>query len=176
MSSKINPISIIEQHINTFYDNSTNNRSKWDIFFFFILPLIISLLLVLYFKLFLEKETANSVILCLSIFTPLLFNLILMIHDMTQKEMDRHENPYYVGDFALNMRRLEEMNSNVSFCILISLMTILLLLIYTIAVDDIIVIKMVFNVLIFYFAGLTLLTLLMVLNRINFLISDLFQK
>lgn len=176
MSSKINPIDIIEGHIKTLYDNSTGDRSIWDIFFFFILPLIVSGILVLYFKFYLEKETANTMILCLSIFTPLLFNLILMDYEMTQKEIDKHNKPDYVGNFGLIMRRLEEINSNVGFCVLMSLITILLLLIYILTFNDVVTLyKIVFNIVMFYLAGLTLLTLLMVLNRVYFVTSDLFK-
>jgi hypothetical protein len=176
MSSKINPIDIIEGHIKTLYDNSTGDRSYWDIFFFFVLPLIVSWILVINFQLYLVEQTANTMILCLSIFTPLLFNLILIVYTMTQKEVDKHDQSNYVGDFNLRMRRLEEINSNVGFCVLISLTTILFLLVYTLTFSkDITLYKMVFNIIMFYLAGLTLLTLLMVLNRINFLISNLFE-
>jgi hypothetical protein len=177
MSSKINPIDIIKGHIKTLYDNSTGDKSYWDVFFFLFLPLIISLILVLYFQLYLGNETANTIILCLSVFTPLLFNLILIVYTMTQKEIDKYEKPNYVGDFNLRMRRLEEINSNVSFCILIALTTILFLLVYTLTFSkDITLYKVVFNIVMYYLAGLTLLTLLMVLNRIYFLISNLFDN
>lgn len=177
MSSKINPIEIINNHIKTLYDNSTGERSKWDIFFFFILPIIISGLLVLYFNFYLDQTTANAMIVCLSIFTPLLFNLVLMVYEMIQKEIDKYESPNYVGNFNLTMRRLEEMNSNVAFCILISLTTILMLLIYTLTFNkDVTLYKTVLNIVMFYLAGITLLTLLMILNRVNFLITNLFDK
>jgi hypothetical protein len=117
MSSKINPIDIIDGHINTLYDNSTGDRSYWDIFFFFVLPLIVSLILVYYFELYLGAETASTMILCLSIFTPLLFNLVLVVYEMTQKEVEKHDKSYYVGDFQLRMSRLNEANYNVGFCI-----------------------------------------------------------
>lgn len=177
MSSKINPISIIDGHLKTFYDNSNGRRSNWDLFFFFVLPLIISLILVLYFNFYLDQTTTNSLIVCLSIFTPLLFNLVLMVYEMIQKELDKHESPHYVGHFKLTMRRLKEMNSNVAFCILASLTTIIVLLIYTLSFPkDITSYKIVINVVMFYLAGLTLLTLLMILNRINFLITNLFDN
>lgn len=176
MSSKINPIDIIKGHIKTLYDNSTGKRSNWDIFFFFILPLLVSLILVLYFNFYLGKDTANTMIVALSIVTPLLFNLVLMIYQMTQKEIDKYHKAPYVGDFKLTMRRLEEMNNNVSFSILITLTTILFLLIYTLTfADNITLYKTVLNIIMLYLTGLTLLTLLMVLNRIYFLISNLFE-
>jgi len=177
MSSKINPISIVEGHLKTLYDNSTGERSNWDIFFFLGLPLIVSLILVLYFNFYLDQNTANTLIVCLAIFTPLLFNLVLMVYEMIQKELDKHESPHYVGDFKLTMRRLREMNSNVAFCILTSLTTIILLLIYTLSFSkDVTPYKIILNIAMFYLAGITLLTLLMILNRINFLITNLFDN
>ncbi|KYC44579.1 MAG: hypothetical protein APG10_01603 [Candidatus Methanofastidiosum methylothiophilum] len=57
---------------------------KEDLLLFFALPLLTSILL-LYFDLLLNKELANVLITSLSIFAALLFNLLLLIYDVNKK-------------------------------------------------------------------------------------------
>lgn len=170
MLSKINPTSIIKQHFNTLYDNRDEKISIWDIVFFFILPLIGSFILVLF-----EKElgtSSDSLLVSLSIFTPLLLSLLVLIYEMGQKASDKFHSGTFYGDYHDQINKLKEITANISFSILLSIISIIVLVIYSLDLSKDICYISVLNGLIYYFVGVFCLTLLMILKRTHKLISD----
>jgi hypothetical protein len=86
MIEKINVFRIFKDHITTLkkYDNA--KISKRDITLFFVLPILISIILV-YMRILLNDNGINILITSFSIFMALLFNLLLLIYDIVCKEI-----------------------------------------------------------------------------------------
>lgn len=170
MLTKINPTNIIKQHFDTLYDNRNEKISLGDIIFFFILPLIVSFILVLF-----KKElgsSADSLLVSLSIFTPLLLSLLVLIYEMGQKASDKFHNETFYGDYYDHINKLKEITANISFSILLSIISIIVLVLYSLNLSTDIYYISVLNGAIYYFVGVFCLTLLMILKRTHKLISD----
>ena len=120
MSNKINIINIVRDHISTLKDFDKDAYSISDLSIFFILPLIVSSI-ILFFNIILSNELVNVLVMSLSVFAGLLFNLLLLVYDIMRKSGS--------GDRPLKGALLKELYSNISFGILISVITIILLLV-----------------------------------------------
>lgn len=172
MSSKININKIIVDHIHTLRDYSKvveyrknpgkmkkrELYSKSDFFIFFILPIIISIFL-LYFEFLPNDNTLIGLVTSLSIFSALLFNLLLIIYDIMQKTTNN----------KVKKELLREMYSNISFCILIAICTTIFAILGLIIKENIIF--LVLSFLVYYLFTLFILTILMVLKRTHALLS-----
>lgn len=174
---KINISKIVEDHIDTLKYYNTNKKSKGDIFLFFIVPLILSSAIV-YFEFIPTEGTITIFVTALSIFAALLFNLLLLIYDITSKSKNTEQKDELTSSF------IKEIYSNVSFSILIAITTIILSIVYYIWIStctsevEIINLSLttyIFSFLIYYFMIQFLLTLLMILKRIHALLSNEIQ-
>ena len=170
MFSKINPKSIITDHLQTLINHRTGKPMKTDYIVFFGIPLIIALIFVCLFKISLDQKAGNILITSLSIFAALLFNLLLLVYDIVRKE---EKNP-------LIIKALKQVFANISFSIFISIVTVFLLLI-DFFFNDIInswcyIIASCFDFIIYWFVALFTLTLLMILKRIHNLLSNEFSE
>ncbi|AIS31116.1 hypothetical protein MB9_2103 [Methanobacterium formicicum] len=161
---------IIKQHIDTLYDNRDDKISKWDILFFFIFPLILAVGLIYFNKEL--KSSADSLLVSLSIFTPLLLSLLVLIYDMGQKAVDKEQKSQFYGNYDSYMVKLREITANISFSILISIIVIVFLVVYSLNLGDNWYWKSFLNGAIYYFVSVFCLTLLMILKRTHKLISD----
>lgn len=173
MSSKINIFDIIEAHISTLknynkvleYNKDPDNKNrfyvynKWDFVIFFVLPLILGIFFV-YFDLLPIKEILTVLVTSLSVFTALLFNLLLLAFDIMRKPTTNPTRKIF----------LEEIYANVSFCILIAITTISMSVLSIIFLGNCIIYH-ILSFFVYYFSILFILTLLMVLKRIYALIS-----
>jgi hypothetical protein len=131
MFDKISIANIIKDHISTLKNNKTRKTSYLDITLFFLIPLAISSFIV-YVGMSLNDALVNALITSLSIFSALLFNLLLLVYDISEKKSGLPE----ATDPVENKRRiktrelLREIYINISFSILVSIITVATLLIY----------------------------------------------
>jgi len=170
--SKLNVSSIITDHFATFKNFKTGKRKIGDYFVFLILPFVISIFFIC-FNILLTKELSNILITALSIFAALLFNLLLLTYDIINK--NSHVN---FTDTTLKQKKqlkhkfLKEIYANISFSILISIISVILLLgNYFLPCG---LIYLLFNFFSYFFIILFLLTLFLILKRIHILLSKEF--
>ncbi|MEH2465993.1 hypothetical protein [Nostoc sp.] len=164
--SKINVLEIVTNHLNTLRDYGASKHSKFDIFLFFILPFIIGVCVV-FSGIVLNKDLISTLINVFAIFAGLLFNLLVLIYDVSSKAAKPTNS---VQANKLKLEILEQIYFNISFEILLSLLIVILLSISIMLNNGLA--NSVFSVLVFFLAILFILTFLMVLKRVNILISQ----
>ncbi len=184
MFTKISIFSIIKDHISTLTNNKNNRIYFPDIVLFFVLPAIIAALMF-YSGVALNDSLVNALITSFSIFSALLFNLLLLVYDIAGKIAE----PRPTDDDELQIKQriqrrelLREIYVNVSFEILISTFIVVILLTYFLKPSNCNLIGV--NVCNFqwllasttyYLSILFLLTLFMILKRIYILLAKAFQ-
>jgi hypothetical protein len=154
--SKINVSDIIFRHFKTLINANTRKTDNEDVFLFIVLPLIVAICLGL-LKLTVSKEVANTLITILSIFVGLLINVIVLLFDIVKRDEEVNKIKNVV---------LRETLINISYTILISLVTILVALFSFI---DYWYIKQIFSVIIYFLMTHIGVTLLMVIKRMYLL-------
>ena len=128
MSSKINIFIIIKDHINSLKDYQTQKLSIWDIISLIVIPIIFSLSLI-YFRFSLNKEFVSLIVSFASIVTSLLISVsILMYAKINYEKMHSTELKIEREKQLLKKRVLSELFSNVSFTILMGVITVILCL------------------------------------------------
>jgi len=163
---KISIAKIVGDHVNTLKDYGSSKYSKPDIILFFFVPFIISAASV-YFGLLLNKDLVGILINVFSIFAGLLFNLLVLLYDVISKISNSVKSKQ---SNQLKINLLEQVFSNISFEILLSLFNVILLAVSTLFNSKIV--NSTFSFLIFYLVILFTLSLLMVLKRVHKLLSD----
>lgn len=165
MFNKINVMEIVEKHLSTLKNQRTNKIHLPDVVLFILLPFLLSLILVCFSNL-LNKDIANILVTAFSIFAGLLLNLLLIVFDLVDKQ----------GNNNKNIRNaLEELYFNISFCILISILSIFLLLALFINIKYVWYLNLL-SFLVYYFLFVFIFTLLMVLKRIHKMLSIKFTQ
>lgn len=170
--SKINILKIVIDHVSTLKDFGRSKISRFDVFVFFISPLILASSLV-YFRTILNSELANLLITVFSIFAGLLFNLQILMFDIVGKVSDTAGLPGSLASTQSLHRRisiLENVSLNISFEILLCIFGVLVLAVSTLSKN--LVFQIFFSLIIFYIVSLFALTLAMVLKRIHTLLID----
>lgn len=168
MFEKINVWLIIKDHFATLYRRENPDRVCWqDIVTFFLMPIILSIICILFFKsVFNNPDTYNLIATIVSIFGGLLLNLLLLIFDILEKM--KEDTPKREKKKKLLM----EINANISYSILLSVIIIVTLLInhaeFSCLLRDFLLWLLAF--LLFHF----LTTLLMVLKRVFILLKHEF--
>ena len=161
MFDKINVAKIVRDHVATLKSFETDKYRSSDFILFFFFPLLLSGILV-YFKFILGKDFINILATSLSIFAALLLNLLLLIYDILRKSDKTDIN------YKLKATFLKEIYANISFCILISILTIVFLIIASLDIKELeSILAFVIYSLVFVFV----LTLFMVLKRVHILLS-----
>ena len=166
MMDKINFFKIIQDHIHTLKDFDTKKYKLGDLILFFISPLVVGFLFIK-FNFRLDDDIANVLVTSLSIFAALLFNLLLLIYNIILKPDNSESGANFKNKF------LKEIFSNISFCILISIFTIMLLIISFLDIQKL---ETILTFLVYYFISLFILTLFMVLKRVHILLTKEFEK
>ena len=162
MLDKVNIIGIVVDHIRTLRNYGTDKTSISDILLFFGVPGVVAGML-LHFYGTLSPPLTASVTTLLSIFAALLFNLLLIVYDVTgRSEEDPHRN-------KLKQQVLQEVFSNISFAILVAICAIVSIL-NILLFKEVYTAQNVLSVLTFYLVTLFLLTLLMLLKRVHVLL------
>lgn len=173
---KINPAKIIKDHIRTLRSYNTNKFSSWDYIIFLIFPLGLAGGMAYYLpkseqhtaEIF-DKTTVDILVTSLSIFAGLLFNLLLMIYGIV-KSVPKGE-PYA----ELKATFLKEIYANISYCIFICLLAVVILIISLLGSSSRVIQFTVAGSVYFLIANF-ILTLLMILRRVHILLSQEFEK
>jgi hypothetical protein len=156
-----------------------------DIFLFFVFPLLIAFFLTS-LQVLLNDAIANALITSFSVFAALLFNLLLLVYDITGKSSTL--NISQSAELAEKLKKkkeiLRQIYINVSFSILISVVEVILLILFFLKIKTCILwnlnicflLKMppFLSFSIYYLTGLFVLTMLMILKRIYKLLKTEF--
>jgi hypothetical protein len=173
MFEKINPRRIIRDHLKTLYSNRTSKPNPWDFLLFFILPVIVSIFLLSGLKAPLNKDAIGVFATSLSIFAALLFNLLLLVYDVVRK-VDQSERKQ--ANDGVKAQVLKEAFSNISFSILVSIVSVIFLLVLFLLNDQLEkwphAIKYLLDFVSYWLISMFILTLFMVLKRVHILIED----
>jgi hypothetical protein len=167
MFSKIDVFMIIRDHLSTLKDNHTKKTSWTDFLLFFGLPLVLSVGVVSA-GVVLDKDLVNLLIAIFSIFVGLLFNLLLLIFDIAEKQSS---NSAFNGNQKKFKNILREIYVNISFAILVSVISIAALLLFFLRIKVEFVSFLGYSLFLIF-----LLTLLMILKRIYKLLSYQFDN
>lgn len=173
---KINPYKIISEHLDTLYDASLEEnkgtqkiRAQSDLTLFFIFPLLVSVILVLAtwqnntFEA--NKTLMESLLVSLTIFTPMLFSILSIIYNLTKHKLTLH-----------GFRLLKEFKYNVLFVILVSLLALFFCIIFILNIADFVSYIVTLKLIIFYLLGNIGLTVLLIVKRFDYIMDQIIDK
>ncbi|MFN6539343.1 MAG: hypothetical protein RM021_023735 [Nostoc sp. EkiNYC01] len=164
--SKINVLEIVTNHLSTLKEYGASKNSLSDLFLFFLVPFIISLGVV-FLRIVLNKDLIGILINVFAIFAGLLFNLLVLVYDAASKAV-KSSNSSQANSLKLEI--LEQIYFNISFEILLSLLIVVMLSISIMFNNGLA--NSVFSVFVFFLVISFTLTFLMVLKRVNKLLSQ----
>lgn len=170
MLDRINIIKIIKDHLGTLRSlNQTSQRIYWkDLLLFFILPLIVSTLLV--WKNYSFEEELGNLIAAISIFGGFLFNLLAIIYS----QMESIKKDANTENDKVKKRFINEIHINISFCIVLSIFIVITLLMTKIDIPVFKYLEILEKFIVglnYFLMMLFLLTLAMILNRVYILLK-----
>lgn len=166
MAYKIDVSIIIRNHLKTLVNDNTKKPDFRDIFIFGVFPVLVAFLL-LYFKLFINKDFIASMICGLAIYVGLSLNLIILLFEIVQKKETSSFKKEFATDFI----------ANVCFSILLSIATIttsLFTLLFTLPPSPVvpnnttIVFNYITNGLFYYLLTHMLLIILLLVKRLYY--------
>ncbi len=170
MLNRINILKIIKDHFGTL--KSLNQKSNWingkDFFLFLIFPIIVASLLT--YKGYNFQSELGNLITAISIFGGFLFNLLAIIYS----QIDNMKKDAETENDDLKKKFVKEIHINISFCIVLSILIVLTLLLTTIDIPDFEFNWLITKIIIglnYFLMTLFLLTLLMILNRVYILLK-----
>lgn len=117
MFDKINIAQIVRSHLDTLKNDNTKKAGWDDYLTFLVLPVTVALVL-LAFDVRLNERSTNIIITSLSILVGLLFNVIVLLFDLVSKN----------GKRSLKNRILKEVLANITFSVLLAIISIILTL------------------------------------------------
>jgi hypothetical protein len=165
--AKINCFPIINAHLATLVDASSASKKifTWDVASFYVLPLIASVFLGYFISP--TESLTNVLITSLSVFAALLFNLLMLVLGVIEKNKG-------TTDFV---KLQKETYANIAYAILVSLVTVALLIIpYLITLPaQYDLIRKVFWGVVFFLLINFALTMAMVLKRMHAILVKLIQ-
>ena len=151
---------VVIDHLNTLRDYRNGKISALDIAVTFFAPLIVSIWAVPFFGMSYHNQEGN-IIIALSVFAALLFNLMILI-------LDKNKNTS-----ELEQSQLNEIYYNISYCILVALFDIaLLLLLSIINTSSIEIVLCTIRFLSFFLLLNFFLTMLLILKRMHKVIKN----
>lgn len=184
MISKINIYNLVKEHFNTFYlkDKTKTDGKRNDVLallLFFIAPMIIAGLLVFFFG-NIRNQLIDSLLICLSILSPLMFGFFPFIYDLIDNKTVNPKSLDYVKEFKANVLFTMMLsftslafiiiwtfaNSNLDFCTNLDKNYITVLINY---------ILLILSFIIYYFLFCLGFHILMIIQRFNFLINEYFK-
>jgi amino acid transporter len=156
--NKININQILRSHFATLQNDNSKKAEFDDYLTFLIVPIIIASGL-LHFDIQLKDSAVNIVITTLSILVGLLFNVIVLIFDIIKRDASQ----------KIKNTILKQLLANISFTILLSIVTIL----FTLATYfDIEYVKDIATWIVYFLLTIFLFTVLMVLKRMYLLFKN----
>lgn len=174
-NSKINVLSIISTHIKTYRNYVTKRISMWDIISFILAPIGVSYILAIVYdcKISADATYVNVILTVLSIFAALLFNFLMMIIQLkeTKKVFSVHEKDLTQRQKDY-IHTVKETYYNVSFEILVSIVTIIIILISIIVDPSSSIALNIINVILWFLIIMFFMNLCMILKRI-FILYDI---
>lgn len=123
MSSKINILHILKDHVKTFVDTK-HNICLNDYFVFFIVPLIVSVV-SMYLKYSISIDATSTLVNFGSITTALLLSVLMLVYDQDQK------NDKYKSEEEFFKRKKElykQIYSNICYSVIISIFLVVICL------------------------------------------------
>lgn len=183
MMQRINIYRIVKDHLKTLrsLNQSYNFINIGDFLLFFIVPSVISLTLTLLNYNFINQ--LDNLIASISILGGFLFNLLAIIYSQIEnikidvdKLGDKEENKI---EKEIKNKFINEIHSNISFAIVLSIFLILSLLSITIEISEFkykALIEHIFIFMNYFLMQLFTLTLLMIINRIYILFKKTAEK
>ncbi|MBZ9569990.1 hypothetical protein KQY27_00255 [Methanobrevibacter sp. TMH8] len=175
---RITPQYIIKAHLDTIRNKDTNKLYCSDIFLLFILPLIISVILI-DFNILIEKEMSETLLTILAISTPLLFSALILLFDMALNILDKK-----LIDKDVKLHVINDTLDNISFIIFLSVIIIIILGVYLLLwnnlhinsdnIGDYKFLIQVFTFFTYSLIGMFLLNFLMILKKSHILIGSFF--
>jgi len=165
MFSKVNIWVIVTDHIRTLRNFANNRISVEDILLFLVTPTAASLFLTFLLRFTLDLNAINALITSLSVFSALLFNLLLLIYDILRKEGGAH------AQATLRRKFLSQIYANISFCILVAVLSIALLLLLFVETNWP-YFTLALNLVIYFLVINFILTLFMILKRVHILLAS----
>lgn len=169
MLDKLDVRQIIRDHVQTLRSHATGEISFGDVSVFILLPVAAGCALAL-FRPVLTVHVAGALVTSLSIFAALLFNLLLLINDLAAR------NGQAGPQGSLRRNLLLDLHSNVSFCILIALVTLTALLLDYLHLVGLFWYRFALASVVYSITGMFLVTLLMVLKRIRVILRSEVEK
>ncbi|MDT0644979.1 hypothetical protein RM553_19255 [Zunongwangia sp. F363] len=170
MLSRINIFSIIKDHFKTL--RSLNQSYKFinfkDFLLFLLFPLIIASIVT--YKGYSFKDQLGNLIAAVAIFGGFLFNLLAIIYG----QIDKIQNDAEKEDDNLKKRFVKEIHINISFCIVLSILIVISLLLTTVDIPNFrgeIILERMITGTVYFLLILFVLTLIMVLNRVYILLK-----
>lgn len=125
MSSKINICEILLGHIKTLKDNSTGKVSYWDIFTFFIIPIVFSIFTIVF-----NFKFSNDLISLLvnfgSIFTALLLSVLVLVYDQSSKLRDREKELGTNITIKIKKSLLDQLYYNICYSIIVAISLVMM--------------------------------------------------
>jgi len=168
---KISFIYIIKAHIKTLRNDETGKFRKGEIFFFLIFPLIIAYILVFCpFHIFLNTSLVNTLLIIFSLAIPLLTSVLILMYDFGRDTKIYSKT----ADTNLKLEVAEETANSIMFSILICLSCVICLSVLSLNQGMDIYITKIFSFISYYFMGVLLLTVFIILRGI-FLILIIFN-
>lgn len=178
MFEKISPRKIVEDHLATLVHFGTEESKATDYFVFFGIPALIATCLVFIAKVSLSTDGITFVATSLSIFSALLFNLLLLSFDLVRKYKKQWDDAPQTKSEILKYG-LKATYANISFSILVAIFTIVILVLYFILKADFDAVqgaKVAINLLTYWLIGVFLITQFMVVRSIHALLGDAFDE
>jgi len=157
MAYKIDVRIIIKDHFKTLVNAGTGKPDWRDWFVFLLTPLTVSSVLV-YKQFFLDNNFINSIIGGLSIYVGLSLNFIVLLFDLSAKEIFKEKEKRAV---------IKETVANISVSIFYSILIILFSLF-----SNVCIFKIAGNFICYFLLIEFIVTLLMVLKRVYILLSQ----
>ena len=125
MSEKINVKNIIIGHISTLRNDSTQKYDYFDLFTFYLMPIIFSAIGI-YFGFKLTDSVTSLLVNFGAIFTALLLSVLVLVYDQSSKIEDRLKNTNMDVILKIKSRLLNQLYYNICYAIILSLALVLL--------------------------------------------------
>ena len=152
MFDKINVSKIVRSHLDTLQNDNTKKPGLDDYLTFLVLPAVVAGVLI-WLPVHLNERATNIIITSLSILVGLLFNVIVLLFDLVTKD----------GKRSLKNRILKEVLANITFSVLLAIVSILFTLLASLPQPAVVGVV---EFCLYFLLGQFLLTCLMVLKRI----------